>query len=527
LVVRRLVLVLLLVLPAGMPRASAEPSSCAGRTPHDPGARLPRYEPQPPGTLSHYCLFYGPYVIPGGQDLSRVDIDLALTNGFVVGGGPAVVTVDGSEPPHQAAHLHHSHWWFIDPQDRDYDPLPWMRWISGSGEELTRASFADIADAQPGGPRYGLYVRQGDRVAMINMLHNKGTQPMVLWIRIDLDFVHGSADEIASATGQQFHDVRGTLVGSTFQVPRGAGGADGRYVYPHDATGVGQVWTAPADGTIVIGAAHLHPGGERVIVTNWGSAANPCPDTRTDGIPGTTLYELDVINHDPGARFTEDFQIEITQPGFRAALHTGDRIVLNGVYDTSEHAWWDAMSFTGFYTDETAPVGPHCSVGLVDRPGEDPTVGMPNRPFAADMDPLCGIEGWPACDRNLPPPPVPVAVDTVMIAGFTHVPGDLGGPVMPVVTQGAQLTFVNADMGAYVRHSITSCPLPCDGDYVANYPLPDGDFDSSYLGWEPTSGGKYVPVYTLDTSSLEPRRYTYFCRVHPWMRGTFTVVSPA
>ena len=377
---RRVIAILALIaagLSPGAPRAEST-GWCEG-SPLDPTARASRFTVEPPGTESRYCLFYGPYVIPGGQDLSRVDFDLTVAGGFIVAGAPSIVYADGLEPLNQEMHIHHSHWWFIDPDDRDSDPLPWMRWISGSGEERTRGDLRTLGAADPSGPEYGISVAPGDRVAMINMLHNKTTLPKVVWIKVDLVFVHGTSAEIAAAPGpyhgRDFHNLTGVLHGGSFNVPR----IGSRYTYPLDAgpaggtvhagvnEGVGNVWVAPFSGTMVIGAGHLHPGGERVVVSNLGRADDPCPSTRTDGIPGTTLYELDLLDRVPGARFTEDFQIEITQPGFRAKVRAGDRIVLNGVYDATEHAWWDAMSFTGFYVDELDPpeAGEACSVSLL------------------------------------------------------------------------------------------------------------------------------------------------------------------
>lgn len=506
-------------------------------SPLDAHNRANRFVPKPAGIEERYCVFYGPYVIPGGHDLSRVDFDLALDNGFVVAGGPSVVYADGSEPSHQEMHIHHSHWWFVDPNDGDRYPLPWMRWISGSGEEQTRGDFREIAAADPDGPRFGLFVGRGDRVAMINMLHNKTSSPKVVWIKVDLAFVHGSAEEISQAGGADYHALTGVLIGDTFDAERGFGGADGKYVYPleldadgsHDSydskviPGVGQVWTAPFNGTIVIGAAHVHPGGERVVVTNLGSEANACPNDRADGIWGTTLYELDVLNRTPQARFSEDFQIEITQAAFRAPVHAGDRIAVNGIYDTSEHGWFDAMSHSGFYVDTQAPPGSEtrCAPYRADGTPGAPIDGRPNRPWEGEPDTVC----FTGCDdpqATIPDDGPPV--DRILIANFLSLPGNQSAASWtPVYQRGATVEFVNADMGQYVRHTVTSCPAPCNGDYIANYPLPDGDFDSGYLGWEPTTGGKQDPRWTLDTADLEPGLYTYFCRVHPWMRGALRV----
>lgn len=523
--------------PAAAPAAGAHP--CEGLSPLDAEARLARYEPQTPGTERSYCLFYGPYTIPPGHDLSRVDLDLSLSDGFLVAGGPGLVFADGTEPGHQELHIHHAHWWFLEPGAPNYGPsvpFPGWKWISGSGEEETEGSFDLVSAAEGGNRRYGLAVREGERTLLINMIHNKTTRPIVVWVKVDLTFVHGTAAEIAGTTGENFRNLTPVLVGGSFDVPREPPGGDGVFVWPRDINGTGQVWTAPFDGTIVIGAGHLHPGGQRAIVTNMGRPSEPCASDRTDGIPGKTLYELDVINRE--TPLSEDFQIEITQPGFRATVRAGDRIVVNGVYESAEHGWWDAMTHTGFYVDEH-PVAPAdaCSVELVGVPAgwspplgypvlQAPTEGIANRAWTGDPDPLCGVTGSPACNRNLTPVPSGADTEVVTISNFQFTPGGLGlsGPLGPPrIARGTRLHVVNTDIAAYVRHTMTSCPSPCDGPYVTNYPLPDGAFDSGFLGYEPTTMGG-PPYWEFDTSRLEPGRYTYFCRIHPWMRGAFDVV---
>jgi plastocyanin len=531
---------------AGAPASGGHANTPCPGSPLEARHKVNRIRPRAPGTVRNYCVYYGPYTIPPGHDLSRVDIDLSLADGFLIAGGPGVVTADGSEPKHQTMHIHHAHWWFLDPTAPNYGPnVPGWKWIAGSGEEETEGSFNLVADAMPGGPRYGIAVRRGERTLLINMLHNKTAETQVVWVKVHLTFAHGTAEQIREETGQRYRNLTPVLHGGTFDVPRGAGGADGLFTYPFELAGkpdgnavpgVGRVWEAPFSGVIVIGAGHLHPGGRRAIVTNMGSEASPCPNTRADGIPGTTMYELDVL--DRVAPNSEDFQIEITQPGFRAWLRKGDRIALNGIYESAEHAWWDAMTHTGFYVDER-PVSEAdaCRTAIVGKPpgwtppmlGSYPDLppweGVANRAWYGKPDLLCGPGLGPECDQKAATWRPGPGTSVVTIGGFSFVPGALGSPQglgPPSVRRGTQLRFVNADLAAYIRHTVTSCPEPCNGPYVANYPLPDGFFDSGFLGYEPTTGGG-SPVWTLDTTGLQPGRYTYFCRVHPWMRGAFAL----
>ena len=120
----------------------------------------------------------------------------------------------------------------------------------------------------------------------------------------------------------------------------------------------------------------------------------------------------------------------------------------------------------------------------------------------------------------------------VVVSGFVYGRGDLsttgkrGKPAL--VKRGKRLTFVNRDARPKVNvmHTITACKAPCNRTTGIAYPLANGrvDFDSGNLGFGP-------PGMTAATNrdawktprSLEPGTYTYFCRVHPFMRGAFKV----
>jgi hypothetical protein len=69
---------------------------------------------------------------------------------------------------------------------------------------------------------------------------------------------------------------------------------------------------------------------------------------------------------------------------------------------------------------------------------------------------------------------------------------------------------------------VTTCPWPCNGRYVANYPHANGLWDSGTLGYDIIDGGHPNPVATTPPD-LAPGLYTYYCRIHPWMRGAFRI----
>jgi len=199
------------------------------------------------------------------------------------------------------------------------------------------------------------------------------------------------------------------------------------------------------------------------------------------------------------------------------------------------------MAYEGFYIDPKQPPRHSCSPYLLGsrahvarrthghrhRP-PDPTVGVLSRPWDGPPDPVCGARyGAPPCDRPEPNRGPGVQTGVVSIANFVYMPGDrgladsLGAPVR--VKHGTSLAFVNADAAADIRHTVTTCRWPCNGPDTANYPLPDGVWDSDTLGHDTIDGGKAVPIASTPRS-LPVGRYAYFCRIHPWMRGAFQVV---
>jgi plastocyanin len=121
----------------------------------------------------------------------------------------------------------------------------------------------------------------------------------------------------------------------------------------------------------------------------------------------------------------------------------------------------------------------------------------------------------------------PVPAGAVDIGRFVYEIGDMTGgkQTIPVVGAGESITYTNLDapFGNGVWHTITSCKEPCNQTTGIAYPLADGDvqFDSGQLGkaGPPTAG-----TVTWDTpADLPEGTYTYFCRIHPFMRGAFQI----
>ena len=513
----------------------------------NPLNRADAWAPQPAGTKRWMTLDYGPYLIHPGSDLSRMDVEIAGQNGYAVGFEPQVIdAVTGEETPSHQIHIHHAHWYWLDPEQEGLH-----RWFYGTGEERTQGSLWPIALTDPRskseGLRYGVQLNQGERLGFLSMLHNKTADAKLVYLRVRIQYVYGTHDEIEKAKKWDFHNVLPTLLGTTFNVPRTGDiydfplGASKKSMGPHSnyhnpvagtevVPGVGQVMTAPFSGTVIVGAGHMHPGGKEVVVSNMGRKNDPCPNDG-DRFPGVTAVRSRNITR--GDVFpSEEYQMGLTQPGWRMYVRKGDRIAINGVYDASKFSFPDAMSYFGFYTDlkDKPSASQACKVELLDQPGASRARinhTTPNQEWQMHHP----IHVCKKCDEKQKQPEPGLETNVVHIAAFQYAPGQQGlegspaGP--PVVKKGDELTFINEDYAlGGVRHSVTSCKAPCNGEYSANYPMHDGDFHSGALGytWQETYiNARDEPRWSLNTKNMEPGYYTYYCQLHAWMRGAFYV----
>lgn len=111
-------------------------------------------------------------------------------------------------------------------------------------------------------------------------------------------------------------------------------------------------------------------------------------------------------------------------------------------------------------------------------------------------------------------------------SGFT--PADAEGlgqwsfaPAHMTVTQGEQIEFDNPATST-VPHTVTSITW---SGMAPTRTLASGEkFDSS-----PTRDLLIMPgqSWMLDTSTLDPGQYVYYCTLHPWMVGSFTLLPAA
>jgi plastocyanin len=440
---------------------------------------------------------YGPIKITPGQNTIALEENAfkPQVDGWITGFRPNLVRKDGSVPRVDVIHLHHGVW------------LKNLAPLFAAGEEKTE--FA----APPG---FGWRYKTTDQWHMNHMIHNLTPTPEEVYITYELDFV---PDTSAAAAGMNeietvWLDVMGLSAYPVFDAKRGTGGKDKRLTYPDEIPGAPRhSWTAPVDGALVGTAGHLHPGGlwTDMKLTRDGKA--------------TRLFRSKAIYYEPAGAVSWDVSMTATPPDWRVQLRKGDVLSVSGTYDTRRASWYESMAIMPAMFD----------------PG-----GTGADPFTTDVD----VEGavthghlpendghgggrFSGLNNPLKLLARPVGGSgTVAIQGFVYAQGDLsstGRKARPaLVRRGRGLKFVNRDAKQTIYHTVTACKAPCDRETGIAYPLADGpvDFDSGELGFGPAG---FTAAANRDTwrtpKGLKPGTYTYFCRVHPFMRGAFKVAK--
>lgn len=377
------------------------------------------------------------------------------------------------------------------------------------------------------------------------MLHNLYPDPDEVFITYDIDFIPADSPAAKGITKARpvWMDVENGQIYPVFDAVKGMG-HDGVYVYPDDnpdayknrkaPTGSGRrtrrggdapattapaappqapnTWTVDTDGVLLGTAGHLHPGGLHtdLYADRDGKTAH--------------LFTSEANYYEPAGAVSWDVAMTATPPDWRVQVRKGDVLRMNATYDTKRGSWYESMGIMVLWMADAAPgsanAGPDPFTTKVDVKGEV-THG-----HLAENDNHGGGDPKMADMVGLPNGPV---TDTVAIADFTYGPGDMAHyNDVPVVAKGGKLTFVNHDDKATptgLWHTVTACKAPCNEKTGIAYPLADADiqFDSGELGTggPPTADrNEWSVPDTLPTGT-----YTYFCRIHPFMRGAFRVVD--
>jgi plastocyanin len=219
-----------------------------------------------------------------------------------------------------------------------------------------------------------------------------------------------------------------------------------------------------------------------------------------------------------------------TKPSWRPTLKPGDTLNVAATYDVSKASWYETMGImVVFYADGKKSDGKDPFKRGVDATGILTHGHLPENNNHGGS----ALSGLPDPSSLLSGPPT----QTVDIQDFTYARGDLGltgrNGRPPIVKRGKSINFVNLDSSSpqvslrdAKYHTITACKSPCNRTTGIAYPTANAryQFDSAELGYGPAYATAAANRHTWKTPKNLPRgTYSYFCRIHPFMRGAFRV----
>jgi plastocyanin len=481
-------------------------------------------------------------VLPGQNTVQMVSIpqnEKPAVDGYIVSMRPDLHYLNGKVPPVNVIHLHHGVW-----IDNKRGPFFF------GGEEKTAFHI----------PRgYGYPYKATDGWRLDQMIHNQ--LPTAANVRLvwNIDFIPATTKLARSVKPviPVWMDVRSGESYPVFNTLTNAGSKDGTFTYPTDAKNpYGRqapmnVLRVPFDGTIVSAVGHLHPGGlyddielvrknatlpaaqrcsREALDINDTHSASRCVSATAGAVANSVrIFRAQAHYYEPAAPVSWDLAMTASRPDWRVRVHKGDMIRITTTYENKNIAWYENMGLALLF------------VAPGDRSGVDP--------FASAVDwhgvlthghlPENNVHGGTPTSivdaSKLPSGPL---TKEVRIKGYTYLPGDLNllsqnGSHIPTVRQGQSLLFVNQDHATYEWHSITACAVPCNRSTGIAFPLSNApaatQFDSGQLGMDAMPMGPHSSPATGTMSwrtptNLKPGTYTYYCRVHPFMRGAFRVV---
>jgi hypothetical protein len=532
-----------------------------------------------PGACERLHFAYGPLFIKPGQNdvlVTPVTIDKPDQDGYMVRFKPNLVDQNGNTPPVEQIHLHHGTWlsvptygngpFMASGEEKTISPWPrgygmpikksdsWLLlYMVHSAVAQTRIVYitydVDFIPQDKGQqlgikPAYPLWLDvRPSGYPVFNVQRGYGTHGTCIWPKQECASLDPYGNKF---TGQ---GEPGNKLGTDFQ-------------FPNAGTSLGEMHNFRG-GTLIGIGGHLHPGGlENLVdlVRPGGEKVTTRKRHRavTKRVYSTRIYTSHAHywnwnnpTKDGGPPTSWDFSMEVLGlPLWGVRVKPGDIIRTNAIYDTRILSSYEDMGI------EIGLFAPNTASGKPTAPGVDPFKAprdnrMPCRSAPAINGKLCArgfvthghypengnhsgpLGNWSAKDGP--------ETTQVGIADFEYTPGDLSQTAtvgLPKVKLGTGLTFTNLE-GAAIYHTITTCRFPCLGAVGSAFPIPNGEtskrrpveFDSAELG----IGAPYIGAtsqrltWTLPVSAkggFKPGEIvTYFCRIHPFMRGAFQVVQ--
>jgi hypothetical protein len=510
----------------------------------------------------------GPLKVTSGQN--RIDYDPIFglqrpsENGWITRIKPNMVRPDGSIPKSSEVMFHHGVWLNANRDDATDQSAgaAFPERFYATGEEKTSM------DLPPG---FGYRYLKTDTWTLNHMIHNLVTQPMDLYITYTVDFIPDDsplADDIRPVR-PIWMDVQNGSAYPVFDVKRGWGGPDGEFTYPDDAGnpyGDGprlNQWTADRDGVLVHTTGHVHTGGlstelylnrdgakyagancgrlkrlTRAQRKKWSNQrkrrfaaaqkrVRACRATQPS-VSGdrVELFTSKANYFDNRPPVSWDVAMFSTAPNWRVEVKAGDTLELQTTYETRIASWYESMGLQVVYmADAEDAQGKNPYEDKVSFRGVINHGQLEENSDHGGTGPVVGPDPRKLPNGLLTSGPLTIGGYSYE-AGDFRIPGETGRP--PIVEQGEQISFklANSDQANQIWHSLTSCKAPCNKSTGISYPIPDGEFqfDSGQLG---IGGAPTVNRSTWSTPRNMPvGTHTFFCRIHPLMRGAVRVIKP-
>jgi len=475
-------------------------------------------------------------IVPGQNNIGYTrTIPQPNVDGYIVGMSTNLHLANGTVPPVDVIHLHHGVWVNLAASDLTDPGLP-ERFFA-AGEEKTRML------ANTG---YGYkFTASKDKWLLNYMLHNQLSKPSKVWVTYDIDFVPMTSPlaKTLKPARPVWMDVQNGSIYPVFDVLQGSG-KNGTFTYPDDAgdpyackaaqPGEGRrqrrcgkplnQWTVPGNGVLLLAGGHMHPGGLRDDLWVKRQGATGLPGHTKPGVPDTAHLFASVATYwEPAGPASWDVAMSVTPDKWRVALNKGDTLSMSTTYETKTGSWYESMGIMVLwmaFDSDGASGGANPFTTPVDVQGVL-THGhlAENNNHGGAPDPTNYQDVTKLPSRVVPSGTV------LPIADFAY-QGDMSAASsIPTVKAGGYLTFRNDDAKQGIPHTLTACKAPCDLSTGIAYPLANGvpRFDSGELAAiGPPSNGQLT--WSTPTN-LPPGTYTYYCRIHPFMRGAFRVVA--
>jgi hypothetical protein len=467
----------------------------------------------------------------------------------------------------------------IKPSGKLVTPAVWdlhlhhVVWLPPGGGTLAAGEEKTIAMLPQG---YGRELDATANWSLLHMLHNLTARPdrrvyltwQIDWVpqtepaRTDITRIHSEFMGVANGGAYPVFDAE-----RDFDADR-----DGEFTFPDDVStdpsdpsheelgkvSGGRRWTVPStypDGvTLLTAGGHLHPGGLFVNL----QVARDGPDAGEidgdDPAEVRRLFRSDAHYFEPAGAVSWDVAMTVARRDWRIHLEPGDTVSINATYDVRRASWYESMGILSLGWTPNAdpaardPFEDAAAVRAMYRRGG----ALTHRRLPENIDTHAREDLELPDPRRLrsrgAPPAGGIDINSFLYGsgGFSAV-SDFPRRVMrpPVVRPGETLTFTNEDAlfgqseDEQAWHTITACRAPCNKGSGIGYPLANGpvDFDSGQLGFSSglnsnvTMGSNTYTTPPLNDLPQRARRkafkagttYSYFCRLHPYMRGSFRV----